>query len=76
MEFEWSEELATLRAEAGAFGRQALGEGVEDDETWSALDDFGCEFAQGYHLSEPLPLERFVPWLGRYEATRRASISA
>lgn len=49
MEFEWPEELATLRAEAGAFGRQALGEGVEDDdraarfptEKWRRLAEWG-----------------------------------
>jgi EAL domain-containing protein (putative c-di-GMP-specific phosphodiesterase class I) len=49
-----------------------VAEGVEDDETWRALGDFGCEYAQGYRLSEPLPLDRFVSWLGDYEAARYA----
>jgi EAL domain-containing protein (putative c-di-GMP-specific phosphodiesterase class I) len=47
-----------------------VAEGVEDDETWRALGDFGCEYAQGYHLSRPLPLDRFESWLDGYEAAR------
>jgi len=47
-----------------------VAEGVEDDDTWRALADFGCEYAQGYHLSRPLPLDRFESWLDGYEAAR------
>ncbi|MCU1427824.1 MAG: putative Diguanylate cyclase/phosphodiesterase [Actinomycetia bacterium] len=47
-----------------------VAEGVEDLQTWQALGKFGCEYAQGYHLSGPLPLEAFLPWLDRYEAAR------
>jgi EAL domain-containing protein (putative c-di-GMP-specific phosphodiesterase class I) len=51
-----------------------VAEGVEDAETWRALGSFGCEYAQGYHLSRPLPLEAFLTWLERYES-RAASLS-
>lgn len=33
-----------------------VAEGVEDAETTRMLGDFGCDVAQGYHLSPPLPL--------------------
>ena len=50
-----------------------VAEGVEDGETWDALGEFGCDYAQGYHISRPVPLERFDVWLDGYEAARRRS---
>jgi diguanylate cyclase (GGDEF)-like protein/PAS domain S-box-containing protein len=37
------------------FGLGVVAEGVETAEQFSALRDMGCEFAQGYFLSRPLP---------------------
>jgi EAL domain-containing protein (putative c-di-GMP-specific phosphodiesterase class I) len=34
-------------------------EGVETEEQLQFLRQRGCDFVQGYHLSEPLPAERF-----------------
>jgi diguanylate cyclase (GGDEF)-like protein len=51
-----------------------VAEGVEDDETWEALGAFGCEYAQGFHLSEPLPVEIFLPWLEEYDQARRGRL--
>ncbi len=52
-----------------------VAEGVEDVATWHALGRFGCEYAQGFHLSRPLPLEVFLPWLARYEGERTAFVA-
>ena len=46
------------------FGLQAVAEGVEDQDTWTALAKAGCDVVQGYFLSEPLPAEEIVAWLG------------
>ncbi len=36
-------------------GMRVVAEGVEDDATWDALVEEGCELVQGYRLSRPLP---------------------
>ena len=44
-------------------GLRVVAEGVEDRETFDRLADFGCDEAQGYYISEPLPIEAFDRWL-------------
>ncbi len=44
---------------------KVVAEGVEDDLTLRRLANLGCDQAQGYHLSRPLPSEAFVEWLDR-----------
>jgi len=39
-------------------GLRACAEGVEDQAALTFLTDIGCDRAQGYHFSEPLPLPR------------------
>jgi diguanylate cyclase (GGDEF)-like protein len=53
---EWSI-VAAVIAMAQALGRVALAEGVETPEQLSGLRALGCDFAQGYHFSRPLPPE-------------------
>jgi diguanylate cyclase len=38
-------------------------EGVEDQETWNRLSAFGCDEAQGYFMSKPLPADQLEHWL-------------
>jgi EAL domain-containing protein (putative c-di-GMP-specific phosphodiesterase class I) len=42
---------------AQGFGCETIAEGVEDDETLALLREYGVDFAQGYHLGRPAPLE-------------------
>ncbi|WP_329790616.1 EAL domain-containing protein [Lentzea sp. DG1S-22] len=42
---------------------EVVAEGVEDEETWSALAALGCDIVQGYCLSRPLPPDDFAAWL-------------
>lgn len=44
-------------------GKQVCAEGVEDAETWWRLRDLGCDLAQGYYISKPIPSETFMDWL-------------
>jgi diguanylate cyclase (GGDEF)-like protein len=38
-------------------------EGVEDRATCQALQELGCEQAQGYYFSKPLPVDKVTDWL-------------
>jgi diguanylate cyclase (GGDEF)-like protein/PAS domain S-box-containing protein len=40
-----------------------VAEGVEDHALFEALLEMGCDVAQGYHISRPIPGALVVPWL-------------
>lgn len=42
---------------ARSFGLQTVAEGVEDAESLALLRELGVDFAQGYHLGRPAPLD-------------------
>jgi diguanylate cyclase (GGDEF)-like protein len=44
-------------------GLQVVAEGVETQETWNRLVDLGCDTAQGFYLSRPLPKIVLDDWL-------------
>jgi diguanylate cyclase (GGDEF)-like protein/PAS domain S-box-containing protein len=44
-------------------GLKVVAEGIEDQATWDLLESWGCDFAQGYFLSRPLPAPDFASWL-------------
>jgi len=44
-------------------GLRVVAEGVEDRITWEALAALGCDIAQGYYLSRPLPGPQLTSWL-------------
>jgi EAL domain-containing protein (putative c-di-GMP-specific phosphodiesterase class I) len=41
-----------------AFGLQVCAEGVETADQLARVRDLGCDFAQGYLLSRPVPASR------------------
>jgi diguanylate cyclase (GGDEF)-like protein/PAS domain S-box-containing protein len=49
-------------------GLTVVAEGVETDAAWQALAGLGCELAQGFLLSHPLPPEELAAWLRTREA--------
>jgi diguanylate cyclase len=48
---------------------KVVAEGVEDALTLRQLNNLGCDLAQGYHLSRPLPSRDFVAWVEQAERT-------
>jgi len=44
-------------------GLSVVAEGVEDQQTWERLGAMGCDEAQGYYMSRPLPAEQVERWL-------------
>ena len=49
-------------------GLEVVAEGVEDVATWDELARLGCDLAQGYYLSRPLPPEDLTAWLHERQA--------
>ncbi|MBV1888926.1 MAG: bifunctional diguanylate cyclase/phosphodiesterase [Proteobacteria bacterium] len=53
---------------AHKFGLSVVAEGVETKELLQALIAIGCDYAQGYHFSKPLPQNQFIRWLNNYSS--------
>jgi EAL domain-containing protein (putative c-di-GMP-specific phosphodiesterase class I) len=48
---------------ARALELTVVAEGVENAEALAVLESMGCPFAQGYHMSRPLPPADLVAWM-------------
>jgi sensor c-di-GMP phosphodiesterase-like protein len=44
-------------------GLEVVAEGVETAETWDELERLGCDLAQGFYLSRPMPASDMAGWL-------------
>lgn len=42
---------------AQGLGKKTIAEFVEDEPTLDLLRDYGVDYAQGYHIAKPAPLE-------------------
>jgi diguanylate cyclase (GGDEF)-like protein/PAS domain S-box-containing protein len=51
---------------AHALELQVVAEGVESDWDAHVLAEVGCDFAQGFHFSQPLPAEACAQWIGSF----------
>jgi EAL domain-containing protein (putative c-di-GMP-specific phosphodiesterase class I) len=49
-------------------GLSVVAEGVESEAIVQALQALGCDQAQGYHYSKPVPLDDALAWLQRHGA--------
>ena len=56
-------------------GFRVVAEGVEDADTFEELRQLGCDDAQGFLMSRPLPADELLRWLDGW-AARRASVLA
>jgi diguanylate cyclase (GGDEF)-like protein/PAS domain S-box-containing protein len=61
-------------------GRRTIAEGVETQADWDQLAGMGCDIAQGYFISRPMPSTDFAGWLqvhtGPGSLTERVSVAA
>jgi len=55
---------------AHGFSLKVVAEGVEDEQTYEALKELGCDIAQGFYLARPMPQADFIQWLQDYEIQR------
>jgi diguanylate cyclase (GGDEF)-like protein len=44
-------------------GLKVVAEGVESAEILNYLEQQNCDFAQGFHIAEPMPAAEFISWL-------------
>ena len=51
-----------------------VAEGVENDEVLTRLRSFGCEYAQGYHISPPVAAEAFCDWVRQWRRREYAEM--
>jgi len=42
---------------------EVIAEGVETAASLQCLREYGCDFAQGYFIARPMPVDRFENWL-------------
>jgi EAL domain-containing protein (putative c-di-GMP-specific phosphodiesterase class I) len=61
---------------AHSLGLRAVAEGVESDEVWRRLAALGCDIAQGFHVSRPMPARDLAPLLQRGSLGARPRLSA
>jgi EAL domain-containing protein (putative c-di-GMP-specific phosphodiesterase class I) len=54
-------------------GLRVVAEGVETKEAWRQLLVLGCDVAQGYYLSRPVPAAELAAWV---RASREGALSA
>lgn len=57
--------IRAIIAMAHSLGLEVIGEGIEEVEQACFLRHHGCELAQGFFYSRPLPAEDFHLWYGR-----------
>jgi diguanylate cyclase (GGDEF)-like protein/PAS domain S-box-containing protein len=57
-------------------GLRVVAEGVEDEATAGLLAHLGCDLAQGYHFSRPVPAADLVRWLRDEETGLGTSLAA
>jgi diguanylate cyclase (GGDEF)-like protein len=61
--------VAGLTAMAHELGMQVVAEGIETSVTWQTVGELGCDTAQGWYLSRPLPAAEATRWLAERVAT-------
>lgn len=59
-----------------SLGLKVVAEGVEDRRGFAALRALGCDSAQGYYMSPPLPAEEFQRWVAGALPERAPAASA
>jgi EAL domain-containing protein (putative c-di-GMP-specific phosphodiesterase class I) len=57
-------------------GLRVVAEGVETDDVADRLRGLGCDIAQGYGISRPVPLGRMIEWLDARRPSRPAALLA
>ncbi|WP_293932693.1 EAL domain-containing protein [Iodobacter sp.] len=47
---------------------KVVAEGVETEEDWNQLSALGCDIAQGYFISRPIPEEKVLAWIASWQS--------
>lgn len=60
---------------AHGLNKTIVAEGVESQAVWDRLAQMGCDHAQGYHISWPLPAEQLLAFVERTAPGDRREMS-
>lgn len=55
------------------FDLTVVAEGIENQETFDRLATMGCEYAQGFYMGHPMPIDDLVTWIEESPWGRRSS---
>jgi EAL domain-containing protein (putative c-di-GMP-specific phosphodiesterase class I)/FixJ family two-component response regulator len=58
--------LTSAIAMSQKLGLKTVAEGVESEQDWVQLTQLGCEIAQGYYLSKPIPIDKIPTWYAKW----------
>jgi EAL domain-containing protein (putative c-di-GMP-specific phosphodiesterase class I) len=53
---------------AHQYNMKVVAEGIEDADTWSALNGLGCDIGQGFKFSRGLTRDAFLAWYDRWSS--------
>jgi len=65
-----TEDMAIILATLGlakVFNREVIAEGVETLEHGKKLLEIGCNYAQGFAIARPMPVNEINGWMLRWE---------
>jgi diguanylate cyclase (GGDEF)-like protein/PAS domain S-box-containing protein len=68
--------VSAIIAIAHSLGLQVVAEGLEAPEQLAFLRSLGCDVAQGYYFSKPVPAEEFGRLLETWNPTPRVAVTA
>jgi diguanylate cyclase (GGDEF)-like protein/PAS domain S-box-containing protein len=68
--------VEAIIAMAHRLGLQVIGEGIETEAQLRFMRARGCDLAQGYYFSEPLPADEFSRWILERRAAEGAALEA
>jgi len=60
---------------AHSLGLLIVAEGIESENTWKKLVDFGCDMAQGYYMARPMPSGDIPGWITHHGYSRAGNFS-
>jgi EAL domain-containing protein (putative c-di-GMP-specific phosphodiesterase class I) len=61
--------VASTIALAHSLGLRMVAEGVENSVAYAELAGYGCDMAQGFYMSRPVPAAELDAWLAKREST-------
>jgi len=64
-----SDDVAIVEAVLGLgkhFNMKVVAEGVEEEDQLDFLKTQGCDIAQGYFISKPMPVAKYLTWLRKW----------
>lgn len=58
-----------MRTAPTPLGLRVVAEGVETRTVADRLAELGCEDAQGYYISRPMPVSQYLDWTASFSRT-------